>query len=263
MPSNVALAAFVFGAVLLLIALLGGGFKLFGAEVSGTVGNGGRTFAGVIGAIFLVIGLLHPFPQLPILSTIIASGLNTPATKDSTIMISSPTSVSMQATEISTPLPTTSAQVTDLTGLATASASSVLAPEQTVGFGLVHFDPGNALDRDPATSWVEGVAGPGIGEQLKLGFPRMISLTRLGIDIGFDRDEPIFYANNRLRRVRLIFSDGSTQSADFVDQRGIQYISIPNISTTSVVIDIEDVYHGSKYDDTAIAEVEVWGYASQ
>jgi hypothetical protein len=216
-------------------------------------------FLAAIAAVITAIGGL-----ITVLSAVGLFGHPSPTP---TIVAPIPTFTLVQMSEVpASPEPahptTISPEVRDLTGIATASVSSVLAPEETVSFGLVHFDPGYALDRDPATSWVEGVAGSGIGEQLKLVFPQPISLTRLGVDIGFDRDESIFYANNRVRRVRLIFSDGSAQSADFLDQRGIQYVPIPNISTTSVVIVIEDVYRGSTYDDTPIAEVEVWGYAS-
>ena len=210
----------------------------------------------------------------------IAPATRLAATRDSTTTAveSSPTIVAPTATQLAaiTKVPTVSipptqtlpssmasAEIRDLTGIAIASASSVLPSEETANFGLVRFDPGNALDRDPATSWVEGVVGSGIGQQLRLVFPEMIFLTRLGIDIGFDRDESIFYANNRVRRIHLIFSDGSAQSADFLDQRGIQYTPILNISTNSVTIVIDDVYRGSQYDDTPIAEVEVWGYTSQ
>ena len=57
MPQSLAMAAFVFGAVLLLIAVLGGQFKIFGAEVSGSAGRIGRSFAAVIGAGLIVLGL--------------------------------------------------------------------------------------------------------------------------------------------------------------------------------------------------------------
>ena len=33
MPQNLSIAAFVLGAILLLVAIVGGGFKLFGAEI--------------------------------------------------------------------------------------------------------------------------------------------------------------------------------------------------------------------------------------
>ena len=57
MPQSITIAAFVLGAVLLLIALLGGNFKIFGAEVSGSAGQGPRTLAGGLGVLFIAIGL--------------------------------------------------------------------------------------------------------------------------------------------------------------------------------------------------------------
>lgn len=57
MPQNITIAAFVFGAVLLLIALLGGRFKLFGAEIMGTTGLGVRGVAGFLGISFLALGI--------------------------------------------------------------------------------------------------------------------------------------------------------------------------------------------------------------
>jgi hypothetical protein len=57
MPSSVAIAAFVLGGVLLLVAVVGGKFKLFGAEVSGAANNPGRWVAGLLGCCLTVVGL--------------------------------------------------------------------------------------------------------------------------------------------------------------------------------------------------------------
>lgn len=68
MPQSLAIGAFVLGAVLLLIALLGGGFKIFGAEVStGGTGKVGRVLAFVIGLALLGVGFSYqdPKPQTP------------------------------------------------------------------------------------------------------------------------------------------------------------------------------------------------------
>lgn len=62
MPDNIMIAAFVLGAVLLLISIIGGKFKIFGAEVSVVVGPAGRTFAGIAGAILIGIGLNNSLP---------------------------------------------------------------------------------------------------------------------------------------------------------------------------------------------------------
>ena len=59
MPQSITMAAFVLGAVLLLIAILhGGGFKIFGAEVDGSPGRFGRVFAGLLGVILIRVGLV-------------------------------------------------------------------------------------------------------------------------------------------------------------------------------------------------------------
>jgi hypothetical protein len=66
MPQSIVIAAFVFGAVLLLIALLGGHFKIFGAEISGATGRPGRIIAGVVGVVLLVVGLFGGLQELPL-----------------------------------------------------------------------------------------------------------------------------------------------------------------------------------------------------
>ena len=139
----------------------------------------------------------------------------------------------------------------------------MLPAETLPKLGLVRYDPGNALDRNPATAWVEGAIGPGVGEQLVLTFPRPVTLVRLGFDIGFDRDDRIFAANNRVRSAKLLFSDGSVQRVEFLDQRGMQYPSFAGVTTSKLTVVIDAVYPGTKYDDTCIAEVQIWGYEAQ
>ena len=68
MPENVRIAAFVFGAILVLIAILGGNFKLFGAEVAVTVSNRFLRFvAFALGTALLISAILSPglFVQNP------------------------------------------------------------------------------------------------------------------------------------------------------------------------------------------------------
>jgi hypothetical protein len=62
MPSNINLAAFIVGAVLLLVALTTGGVKIFGAQVRGTTGRGARIVAGLVGALLMVVGVWGPLP---------------------------------------------------------------------------------------------------------------------------------------------------------------------------------------------------------
>jgi hypothetical protein len=88
--------------------------------------------------------------------------------------------------------------------------------------------------------------------------------------VGYDRDEgdtfrspEVFAANNRLQRATLIFSSGEQVELAFSDTRGVQMIPLARapspIITTFVKVVIDEVYPGSKYDDTCLAEIEVWG----
>ena len=99
MPQSLAIGAFVLGAVLLLISLLSGGFKIFGAEVSGTTGITGRVVAFVIGVILLIIGFSYkesedgkpsPLPQPPSVNTPFQPRNLQPPSTASTIQPSTP-----------------------------------------------------------------------------------------------------------------------------------------------------------------------------
>jgi len=138
-------------------------------------------------------------------------------------------------------------------------------PENTKEYGYLTYDANNVLDRNASTSWVENASGPGIGESITLRLPTTHIVTRIGMDVGYDRDERIFFRNSRVRRVHLVFSDGTTYTPpDFRDTRGMQSFNIPAIRTETVTVVIDNVYLGDKYpDDTCVAEIELWGYESR
>jgi len=58
------MAAFVLGAVLLLIAFVGGSFKIFAAEISGSAGRLTRWTSGGLGLVLILIGLAFAILEL-------------------------------------------------------------------------------------------------------------------------------------------------------------------------------------------------------
>jgi hypothetical protein len=58
MIQNIPLGAFVFGSVLLLLSIIGGNFKIFGAEIPVTIGRIGRLISGIIGTLFILVALM-------------------------------------------------------------------------------------------------------------------------------------------------------------------------------------------------------------
>ena len=66
MPQTIVIGTFVLGAILVLIAILGGNFKLFGAEVATNISNPFLRFtAFILGIIFLAIGITGTLPPTP------------------------------------------------------------------------------------------------------------------------------------------------------------------------------------------------------
>jgi len=159
-----------------------------------------------------------------------------------------------------------STQARNLALFASASASSVLPSDR---WGTYHA--WSAIDGLLSTPWSEGADGPGIGEWIMLTFPGAVEVQSIGVSVGYDRDPndvlrspEVFEANNRLERATLVFSNGEQVPVDFTDTRGVQVVPLvrapgPNIETDFVKLVIEEVYAGSRYDDTCLAEIEVWG----
>ena len=151
------------------------------------------------------------------------------------------------------------ARIRNLTPLATVSASSHLPTDR---WG--QYQPWMATDGSLRTAWAEGVAGSGVGEWIELRFPGTIEVHSIGIDVGYDKNADVFYKNNRIKKVTLIFSSGEQVDLGFADKQGMQTVPLvrapgPNIETTFIRVVIEEVFPGWKYNDTCLAEIEVWG----
>jgi hypothetical protein len=151
----------------------------------------------------------------------------------------------------------------DITWMTLISASSTRNPEQTSSYGLVQYDAFYAMDGKSSTAWVEGAAGHGIGESLTFKLSRPMTITRIGVTGGFELDATTYAANNRVEQLTLVFADGSEQSVTLGDERGMQYHDITPIRTDKVSLVIASVYAGTSFDDTPIAEVELWGYGER
>ena len=126
------------------------------------------------------------------------------------------------------------------------------------------YQPWMAVDGSSESAWVEGVAGPGVGQWVMLSFPGTVEVHSVRLDVGYDKNADTFAKNNRIKRATLIFSNGDRLGLGFADKRGMQAMPLarapgPSIQTTSVKVVIEEVFPGWKYDDTCLAEIEVWG----
>jgi hypothetical protein len=147
----------------------------------------------------------------------------------------------------------------NLSFFATPSTSSVLPSDH-----LGTYHEWSAINGFVESPWCEGEAGSSVGQWLMLEFPALLEVAYIGIDVGYDYDDDIFFKNNRIKKATLIFSDGTELPWEFDDERGMQMVPLacapgPCTQTTFVKLVIDEVYPGSRYDDACIAEIEVWG----
>lgn len=147
------------------------------------------------------------------------------------------------------------------------------------------YDPNNVLDKDPITAWAEDeerydslkkYSGEGKDEWLlifkqskvtveaplqncRAGYLEPISLSGIKIVNGYAKNEEVYYLNNRVKKVEVILSDGTSLvyelNDDTMDFQTLDFGRV--IKTRSVVVKIHDVYKGSKYNDTCISEIQL------
>jgi hypothetical protein len=133
-----------------------------------------------------------------------------------------------------------------------ATASSELAPQ-----GNNKYSADRVIDGQLSTAWVEGKPGPGIGEWVEVGFPDFRLVSKIRIFPGYGKSDLAFRSNNRPRTLRLQFTSGEPQVITLEDAMKWQTFTLTTpVRTFSVRTFIIDVYRGSKWDDTAISEIE-------
>ena len=115
-----------------------------------------------------------------------------------------------------------------------------------------------ALDGDTATAWVEGKSGSGEGEWLRLDLGSDCHVSGMRIWTGYQKSQDLFQKNSRPARIRVTFSDGTSQEFDLSDATGMQTISFGgDVVTSTITITIVSVYPGTAYSDTCISEIEL------
>lgn len=146
------------------------------------------------------------------------------------------------------------------------------------------YSMGNIGDNNPATTWVEGVKGYGIGEVLIV--PCLDLTQPVKIWAGYGKSESSFINNSRPKNVRLVIVqaevEGVTQygtiyenlrmvsqsQVELKDINGYQSLQTPYFKSSMyefeseqrdhtyfLGLEILDVYKGSKWDDTCISEL--------
>jgi hypothetical protein len=136
-------------------------------------------------------------------------------------------------------------------GHETYCVSSVLKPQFGNSYG-----PENLFKGPASAAWVEGQAGQGIGEWIAIEFDGMRTVRSIVVRNGYQKSSDIFQKNNRVRRLRAVFSQGETQTLIVPDRFGSELLTLPKpVNAYWVKFIIDDVWAGNKYTDTAITKL--------
>lgn len=134
------------------------------------------------------------------------------------------------------------------------SSSSVLTPGR-----VYSYDAKFAADGDFTSAWIEGAKGNGVDEWLLFEAETPQTVSGLSISNGLVKTAQYFDQNNRVKKVKIEFSDGTSiekELKDGYEDEKLEKITFDApVTTTSVKLTILEVYDGTKYDDTCISEV--------
>ena len=146
----------------------------------------------------------------------------------------------------------------------------------------------NLCDGKIETAWVEGAKGDGIGEWVKVSIDAYSSLSEftstpfsldeIAIMSGYGKSEKTWVENNRVKKLLVVAYSPRLSENEWViyrlnlqDENKMQVFEIPNdkigysFTTMKKVVwlKIEEVYKGTKYEDTCISEfVAVGGFTN-
>jgi hypothetical protein len=130
-------------------------------------------------------------------------------------------------------------------------ASSILNPQLGNSYGVQHLFAGNGT-----TAWVEGKNGQGVGEWVVVEFDGQRLIKGFEVLNGYQKNPDIYYKNSRVRRLRVVFSNGESRTFTLQDQFGAQALSLGRpVRAYWAQFVIDDVYPGSKYTDTALSRL--------
>jgi len=134
------------------------------------------------------------------------------------------------------------------------------------------YEPQKVIDGNYKTAWIEGRDDLGIGESIVLHFGETERITRMLIYNGFLNTKYRYAINGKVTQIRVEFDDGTVIDT-FPDVLVVPEEKVPfevsemwpteilldqPISASSVRLTILNAEGGSKYDDVAISEVEIY-----
>ena len=128
------------------------------------------------------------------------------------------------------------------------------------GYNYIHweekvprFEGKYLFDEKITTTWKPEKP---LNEWINMVFPKK-EIKKIQIFAGNGQSDELYYDNNRVKEMRLEFSNGKSFNVKLADKKEMQGISIEPIETEFIRFVIIDIYKGNKYNDTCISELKI------
>ena len=135
------------------------------------------------------------------------------------------------------------------------------------------YGPENVIDGKYSTAWVEGMSDDGIGEFLSMDFDGTYDVDKVVIYGGFLKSKYRYSINGRPSMISIETREGTMEDLDMlVYEPGLEDIPFEEdelcptvitfekpVTTDYIAFILQETVSGTKYKDTAISEIEVYG----
>ncbi len=132
--------------------------------------------------------------------------------------------------------------------------------------GTSTYIPDNLHDFNLFTAWAPDTAGGVIGEKINFHFePLSPRVNEVTIYNGYIKNQEVWQANSRAKRIKVYINHSPYAILELQDVTAAQSFKIDpvrsNDSTKDLVLTFEilDIYHGTKYKDLVISEINFSG----
>ncbi len=117
----------------------------------------------------------------------------------------------------------------------------------------------SAFDGQTTTSWQEGAQGDGVGEYVGISFDREYQVQVITLLLGNHRSDS-WYVKNNTPKTLAINLGGQVFLASFPKEKTEFAVVLSRpVAASNIKLTIEEVYKGTEYEDSIIAEVGVYG----